>query len=71
MIKQTIQNYPITRSINDLNNYLEKKISLDSLILDEYGLIMDSKIFDPIYVLTNIYHLLDYGMNSYLTTEIF
>lgn len=71
MIKQTIQNYPITRSINDLNNYLEKKISLDSLILDEYGLIMDSKIFDPIYVLPNIYHLLDYGMNSYLTTEIF
>jgi len=63
MIKQTIQNYPITRGTNDLNNYLEKKICLDSLILDEYGLIMDSKIFDPIYVLPNIYHLLDYGMN--------
>ncbi len=63
MIKQTIQNYPITRGINDLNNYLDKKICLDSLILDEYGLIMDSKIFDPIYVLPNIYHLLDYGMN--------
>lgn len=60
MISTSILNYPINRKLDDLNGKLEKEISLDTIVLDEMSLI-DAKIYDPIYVLPNIYHLLDYG----------
>lgn len=60
MISTSILNYPINRKLDDLSVQLDKEVTLDTIVLDELSLV-NAKIFDPIYVLPNLYHLLDYG----------
>jgi len=67
MITTSIFNYPIKRKLADMDNKLSYKFSLDSVILDEQFL-LDVKLYDPIYVLPNLYHLLD---PSKLMNELF
>ena len=58
MITTSIFNYPIKRKLADMDNKLNNKFSSDSVILDEQFL-LNVKLYDPIYVLPNLYHLLD------------
>ena len=49
----TIRNYPIERKMNDLVNDKNEFISLSKYF--------DSKVYDPIYLLPNMFNLLDYS----------
>jgi len=59
------QNFPIDRKLEDLTTASvssdtdEDKFDIDSLVIGSS--VLDAKIYDPIYLLPNIYNLLDYG----------
>ncbi len=55
------QNFPIDRKLSDLakQNESSEGFDLNSLVLSND--VLDSKIYDPIYLLPNIYYLLGYG----------
>lgn len=56
------QNFPINRKLADLTAASEsvaEEFDFNSLVLSND--VLDSKIYDPIYLLPNIYYLLDYG----------
>ena len=52
-IQNTIQNYPISRKLSDLTQ--------ESLMETEAGCIEQAKVYDPVYLLPNIFNLLNYA----------
>lgn len=57
-MQQSIFKYPTTRRLSDLDN--KKLYSTNTFDNDEY---FEDDIYDPIYMLLNLYTLLDYGRN--------
>ncbi len=59
------QNFPIDRKLEDLTITSDSKSTtqdnFDINTLVYSNSVLDAKIYDPIYVLPNIYNLLDYG----------
>jgi hypothetical protein len=58
----SIQNYPIHRKLDELNNkseILEEKFDFDSILLNNN--VHETSIYDPIYILPNFYSMLNYG----------
>ena len=57
---RTSQNFPTElEDLNEIASEKDDQFNMDSLILNNN--VLDSKIYDPIYILPNMYYLLDYG----------
>ena len=68
---ETIRHYPVTRKIGDLKTEAVAGIEDDDMDLDDHKGDLDGgqDVYDPIYLLPNMYNLLNYGELDHCLTS--